>query len=103
MKKIIGPFFSFYRVWQASKDSLKGSTSLSDNYCETYDSIFLGPERLLKTNISGRKAKIPLKKILRPSFLVVSNITIVMEQSYMGPEGSLIRVVQKLFDHFFRT
>ena len=102
-KKPLARFFSFYQMWPASKDILKGSTSYSDNYCRAYESNFLGPERLWKTKISGKRAKFPLKKILWPFFLVASNITIVLKQFYIGPEGSLTIIVQIRDDHFLRT
>ena len=40
-KKIVVYFFSYYRVWQTSRDNLYGSNRFSDNHCGFYKSIFL--------------------------------------------------------------
>ena len=40
MKKAIGRFFPVLSSVKASNNNLKGSTSYSDNYCGTYESVF---------------------------------------------------------------
>ena len=86
MKNAIGPFFLVLSSVTSLKRQFKGVHKLIWQLLWNYESIFLGPVRLLKTKNSGKKAKFPLKENLWTFFLVVSNITIVMEQSYMGPE-----------------
>ena len=93
----------YYRVWQTPGNNFLGSTSYSDIYCGIYGSIFLGPERLLKTKYIEKKAIFPLKKIMRRFFLVVTNMTNVMQQFYNGPEGNSRSIVQATKWSFLRT
>ena len=40
-KKLFDLFFSYYRVWETSRNNLWGFTRYFDNYCGTFKSIFL--------------------------------------------------------------
>ena len=56
MTKIFWPVFSLYhRLSQTSGNNFMGSTSYFDNYFITYKGIFLGPKRLLKTQIFEKR------------------------------------------------
>ena len=88
MKKNYGLFFSYYRVSQTSLDYLEGSTSYSGNYRGSYKIIFLGPMRLLKTQIFEKNSILPMKKNFRLLFFVISSVE--------NTTGQLI-IVQKVF------
>ena len=53
-KKLIDQLFSYYPVWQTSRNNLQGSTSYSYNYCGIYKRIFWEPRMLLKTQVFAK-------------------------------------------------
>ena len=67
-EKIMAPFFSYYRVWQTSKDSLYRSSRFFDHYWVCYKMKSLGPRRLLNSQVFGKKADFPVKKRFWPIF-----------------------------------
>ena len=83
-------FFSQYRVWKLSRDSLQGSKRSSDNYCGSYKINSLGPKWLLKTKIFLKKRQpFQWKKDFGQFFLGISIVKNLRER--------FIRV-QKYFD-----
>ena len=48
-KTIQAKFFSYYRVWQSSRNNLWKFTRCFDNDCVSYKIFSLGPMKLLKT------------------------------------------------------
>ena len=58
-KKIFDRFLSYYGLEQTSEISSQWSIGCFDNYCRVYRSVFLGPERLLKTQIFKKKGNLP--------------------------------------------
>ena len=87
-KKFVAYFFSYYRVSQASVEKLCVPKSYSDKYCEIPKSIFLGPNRLLKTQIFFKKKAIfPVKKLMWPIFSRSIENDKGQGWTYKGPEG----------------
>ena len=77
-------FSSFYRVWQSSRDSLHGTTSCYYHCFVYYESIFLGTNRLMKTQIfREEKANFPVKKVTSPIFSVLSS-TIKLKELFIS-------------------
>ena len=66
-EKFMAPFFSFYRVSQASKNSLQGYSRFFRHYYVCYKINSLGPRRLLKTHFFERNANFPVKKSFWPN------------------------------------
>ena len=62
IKKYLTSFNSYYRLWQTSRNNLKGSASYSYQYCMNYRRIFLGPKMLLKTQTFEKKGKLFTEK-----------------------------------------
>ena len=62
MTKIFGRFFVVLSSVTSLRKQFKVFTSYSDNYCATYESLFVGPEGLLKTKIFEKKRIISSEK-----------------------------------------
>ena len=59
----------------------KGPTGSFDNYCGGHRINFVTPTRLLKTQISQKKAVLPMEKFLRQCFFVLSMLINLNEQT----------------------
>ena len=68
MTKILAHFSPCHRVPQTSGNNFYGSTKYFSNYRGNYISFFWDHRRLLKTESFEKKAKLPSKKKLWPSF-----------------------------------
>ena len=67
-KQYLTSFTSYYRLWQTSRNNLQESASYSYQYCMNYRRIFLGPKRLLKTQIFEKKGNLFTEKNLASFF-----------------------------------
>ena len=87
-KKICRLVFSYYRVWQTSRDKIEGSKRCSKFYCGRYRINSVTPKSLLKTLIFQEKAITPVKIFYGLFFLALSGVTNLTQQ---------IERVQKVF------
>ena len=90
-------------MWQTSANGLEGSTRYFDTFCGSHKIIFVKPKRLLKTQVFGKKATFPLKKLFpRLLFLVSSNVTN-LKQWFKRLHKLFWHLLSKLLDHSFRA
>ena len=73
-------FFSFYRVWQSSRDIIQGSTSYFYHCFIVYKSIFQELSVDENTKFWEKKANFRVKKSTWPFFSVLSSMTKLKEQ-----------------------
>ena len=89
-------FNSFYRLWQTSGNKLQVSTSYSYQYCMNYRRTFLGPNRLLKTQIFEKKGKLFTEKKFGVYFSRFIECDKAQETKYKGPQAIFIIALQFL-------
>ena len=97
MKKTLWPIFS--RIIECDKPQetiFKGPQAILTITVElrTYRSIFLGTDRLLKTQFFEKKAKFPMKKILWPIFSPIIECDKPQGTIYNGPQAILTITVE---------
>ena len=85
-KKYLTSFNSYYRLWQTSRNNLKGSASYSYQYCMNYSRIFLGPKKLLKTQTFEKRQAFHWKKIWRLFSRIIERQK-AQETKYKGPQA----------------
>ena len=73
-RKVFGLFFSHSRVWQTWGANLWVSTRCFDSYCGSYQTIYVTPKRLLKTQILGKKRKHSSEEKLLACFFSLSRL-----------------------------
>ena len=105
MKKTLWPIFS--RIIECDKPQetiFKGPQAILTITVElrTYRSIFLGTDRLLKTQFFEKKAKFPVKKTLWPNFSRIIECDETPAKTCKGPKGIRIITLEPT-RAFFRT
>ena len=86
MTNFLAHFSSYHRVSQTSGSNIEASTSYSISYCGTYRSIFLGPKRLLKTEIFQKRQTFHWKKNVLPIFSRFIEHEKCQRTIYKGPQ-----------------
>ena len=79
-KTILVNFFSYYRVWQTSGNTLSGFTRYYGNRFASYKIISVTPNRLFKTQIFEKRLVFRRKSFFGLLSLVLSSRTDAMEQ-----------------------
>ena len=103
VKKTLWPIFS--RIIECDKPQetiFKGPQAILTITVElrTYRSIFLGTDRLLKTQFFEKKAKFPVKKTLWPNFSRIIERDKHQWTICKGPKGFLVITVELIREFF---
>ena len=96
-EKTMGPFFSFFQVWQTSKEGLLGSSRFFHRFCVGNYTNSLGPTRLLKSwkhNFLGKKSYFPVKESLWPTLSIFIEHKKSQWTFFEGPQGFLTLFLQ---------
>ena len=89
-------FFSFYGVQQTSRNNLEGSTRSSGIYCESNKITSSGPKKLIKTQISEKKAIFPVKEKILPTFSRIIDHDKCQETKFEGLQCVLTSTLQAI-------
>ena len=95
----------FYRIINCNKTQetiYKGPQAILTITVEFIRNFFIGPKRLLKTQIIEKKAIFPVKKTLWAFFLVCS-IRTNLKGRFLGVQQVFSHLLRKLEDHFCNT